>query len=60
MTAPSNTSEKIMAAIHQLSEADRLRVLKFALAILSDRQGKQMKRRSRFQQSEINDWRINS
>lgn len=55
---PTNTTAEIMRAVRQLNEADRLRVLKFTLAILQDRQGKKAKRRSRFQQPELNDWRV--
>lgn len=61
MTAPSNTSEKIMAAIRQLNEADRVRVLRFALAISESRRGKKERRRSRFSQPQVDEtWRVGS
>lgn len=49
MTAPT-TPTQILKALRQLPEGDRIRVLRFALAILQDRQGKRQKSRSRFQQ----------
>jgi hypothetical protein len=58
MTTPISSHQQILALLNQLNEGDKIRVLKFATGILQDRQGKKAKRRSRFQQPEINDWRI--
>lgn len=58
MNAPNNTTEQIMRALRSLPEGDRVRILQFTLAILQDRQGKRQQRRSRFQQPDLNDWRI--
>ncbi len=58
--SPSSTLSELMVTVRALPEADRVRVLRFALAILQDRQGKRERRRSRFQgsNSAIDSWRI--
>lgn len=59
MNSPPSTVSKIVALLHKLSEGDRQRVLQFVQGVVSSREGKKAKRRSRFQQSEaIDDWQV--
>lgn len=60
MTAPTqSTIAQINRALHKLSEADRQRILRFSLGIVSDREGKRRKRSNRFmEQAENDSWRI--
>lgn len=61
-TPPKNdiTIAQIAQLLRQLRESDRTTVLKFTQAILRDRATKRANRRDRFQQPEVDDWRIGS
>lgn len=64
MTGPSPrpndvTIARIVQALRQLAEGDRVTVLKFTQAIVKDRTAKRETRRKRFPQPEPDDsWRV--